>query len=129
VHRDSRFLLAIDSSWASSDSDRTGQANIDWVEGFADGMRSYTTEYAYRNFIDRSQADLAHAYYGDNLNRLIDIKSRHDPDDFFRFAQSVPLQPFRYVFRGYLWGKALRARRYRLDPGSDMRRCARHGSD
>ncbi len=44
VHRDSRFLLAIDSSWASNDSDRTGQANIDWVEGFADGMRAYTTE-------------------------------------------------------------------------------------
>lgn len=90
VHRDSRFLLAIDSSWASSDSDRTGQANIDWVEGFADGMRAYTTEYAYQNFIDRSQPDPAHAYYGDNLDRLIEIKSRHDPDDFFQFAQSVP---------------------------------------
>lgn len=90
VHRDSRFLLAIDSSWSSSDSDRTGQANIDWVEGFADGMRAYTTEYAYQNFIDRSQADPAHAYYGDNLDRLIDIKSRRDPDDFFQFAQSVP---------------------------------------
>ena len=90
VHRDSRFLLAIDSSWSSSDSDSTGQENIDWVEGFADGMRAYTSEYAYQNFIDRSQADPAHAYYGDNLDRLIDIKHRLDPDDFFRFAQSVP---------------------------------------
>jgi hypothetical protein len=52
-------------------------------------MRAYTTEYAYQNFIDRSQVDPAHAYYGDNLDRLIDIKSRHDPDDFFQFAQSV----------------------------------------
>ena len=53
-------------------------------------MRAYTTEYAYQNFIYRTQADPAHAYYGDNLGRLIDIKSRRDPYDFFRFAQSVP---------------------------------------
>ena len=90
VHRDSRFLLAIDSSWASSDSDRTEQANIDWVEGFTDGMRAYTMEYAYQNFIDRSQVDSAHAYYCDNLDRLVRIKRSRDPQDFFRFPQSVP---------------------------------------
>jgi FAD/FMN-containing dehydrogenase len=53
-------------------------------------MRSYTTEYAYQNFIDRTQEDPAHAYYEDNLDRLIELKSRYDPDNFFRFAQSVP---------------------------------------
>ncbi len=90
MHRASRFLLAIDSSWASNDSDRTGQANIDWVEGFADAMRAYTTGYAYQNFIDRSQPDSAHAYYGDNLDRLVRIKRLYDPEDFFRFRQSVP---------------------------------------
>jgi FAD/FMN-containing dehydrogenase len=93
VHRDSRFLLAIDSSWASSDSSRTEQANVDWVEGFAGAMKPYTTEYAYQNFIDRSQADWAHAYYGDNLDRLVSIKRSRDPDDFFRFPQSVPEKP------------------------------------
>jgi hypothetical protein len=90
VHRDSRFLLAIDSSWASSDSGRTEQANIEWVEDFAEGMQPYTSEYAYQNFIDRSQADSAHAYYGDNLDRLVRIKRDRDPENFFRFAQSVP---------------------------------------
>lgn len=90
AHRDSRFLLAIDSSWASSDSQRTGQENVDWVEGFADGMRPYTSGYAYQNFIDRSQADWARAYYGDNLDRLVRTKRLRDPEDFFRFRQSVP---------------------------------------
>jgi hypothetical protein len=90
AHRDSRFLLAIDSSWASSDSPRTEQANVDWVEGFADGMRPFTSEYAYQNFIDRSQPDWARAYYGGNLDRLVRIKRLRDPDDFFHFRQSVP---------------------------------------
>ena len=53
-------------------------------------MWAYTSEYAYQNFIERSQADPAYVYYGDNLDRLVDIKSRHDPDDFFQSAQSVP---------------------------------------
>ncbi len=60
------------------------------VEGFADGMRAYTREHAYQNFIDRSQADSAHAYYGDNLDRLVRIKRLHDPEDFFHFGHSVP---------------------------------------
>jgi hypothetical protein len=93
VHRDARFLLAIDSSWTSSDSSRTEQANVDWVEGFAGAMKPYTTEYAYQNFIDRSQADWAHAYYGANLGRLVRIKRSRDPDDFFRFPQSVSEKP------------------------------------
>ncbi len=79
VHRDSRFLLAIEGSWTGSDSDRTEQANVDSVEKFADRMRSYTTEFAYQNFIDRSQADWAHAYYGDNLDRLVRTKRLRDP--------------------------------------------------
>ena len=90
VHRDARFLLAIDSSWASSDSGRTEQENIDWVEEFADSMRPYTSEYAYQNFIDRSQANSAHAYYGENLDRLVHIKRLRDPENFFHFRQGVP---------------------------------------
>ncbi len=90
VHRDSKFLLAIEGSWTGSDSDRTEQANVDWVEVFADRMRSYTTGFAYQNFIDRSQADWAHAYYGDNLDRLVRTKRIRDPENFFRFPQSVP---------------------------------------
>lgn len=90
VHRDSKFLLAMESTWSGRDSDRTERANIEWVEGFADRMRAYTTQYAYQNFIDRSQADSAHAYYGDNLDRLVRIKRHRDPEDLFHFRQSVP---------------------------------------
>jgi Berberine and berberine like len=31
------------------------------------------------------------AYYGSNLSRPIDVKRQVDPDDLFRFRQSVPV--------------------------------------
>ncbi|AYV84334.1 MAG: FAD-binding oxidoreductase, partial [Hyperionvirus sp.] len=32
------------------------------------------------------------AYYAKNLNKLIDIKTKYDPDNFFHFAQSLPVK-------------------------------------
>ena len=46
-------------------------------------------EEAYQNFIDCTLKDWQQAYYGTNFDRLVRVKRKYDPDDFFHFRQSI----------------------------------------
>jgi FAD/FMN-containing dehydrogenase len=89
-YRDARFLIAYQTNWKDADDDQT---NLDWCENIYAAMRPYVTDGAYVNIPDRSLKNWARAYYGDNLRRLTEVKRAYDPDDVFRFAQSIPLSP------------------------------------
>jgi FAD/FMN-containing dehydrogenase len=52
-------------------------------------MRPYVSGAAYVNYCDSELQNWREAYWGPNLLRLQDIKSRLDPDGVFRHAQSV----------------------------------------
>ncbi len=89
VHRDKFAVLATESSWTIQDSESVARSNVDWVEELAAGLRSHVSASAYQNFIDRSQPDWEAAYYGENLQRLREVKRRYDPDDLLNFEQSI----------------------------------------
>jgi hypothetical protein len=52
--------------------------------------RPWGTGRAYPNFPDPDLEDWPRAYHGTNLERLVRVKERYDPDNLFRFHQSVP---------------------------------------
>lgn len=87
VHRCAQFALLFDA-FPQQQSDV--QANIEWVEEFRSAMLAYTRG-AYVNFTDLCIDDWQTAYYGGNLQELIRIKQKYDPDNVFCFPQSIPV--------------------------------------
>jgi len=88
VHRDSLFSLQFLAYWGSA----AGEAqSVAWLRGARRAVRPFVSQFSYQNYIDPSLPNWPTAYYGANLERLQDIKARRDPDDVFRFRQSIPL--------------------------------------
>jgi FAD/FMN-containing dehydrogenase len=91
VHRTELFKLkhsvTLDPAAPVGDKQAAiGQVAASWasVHPWASGRVS-------PNFPDHELSDWATAYYGTNYDRLVAIKARYDPDDVFRFSQSLPV--------------------------------------
>ena len=91
AHRDMLACLQYVAPWQPGDA-AGARANQAWLDELYAAMRPHVSGFAYQNYIDPKLTDWQHAYYGVNLGRLIDIKTRYDPSDLFRFAQSVPIR-------------------------------------
>jgi hypothetical protein len=86
-NRDARAVLNIAAAWESPADD---DANIEWArEGWRD-MRGFSTGGVYVNFQTEDEgADRVLAAYGDNYDRLVEVKSRWDPQNFFRTNKNI----------------------------------------
>jgi len=91
VHRKALMLSAIDLAWTLEDDEATVAANQAWLDEFHAAMRPFTSDQSFQNFTDEAETDYLRAYYGSNLERLVEIKRKYDPDNVLRFAQSIPL--------------------------------------
>jgi FAD binding domain/Berberine and berberine like len=92
VHRNSLCSLQYSAGWNTGDSQSVISANQAWLQSAWTGMRPYVNGQAYQNYIDPLLDDWAQAYYGTNLQRLTQIKRTYDPNNLFKFAQSIPLE-------------------------------------
>ena len=91
VHRNANFMFQVEPEWTPRDSPKTVAAMKSWLSEYFAAMAPYLLPQSYQNFPDRSLTNFAEAYYGDNLPRLKRVKKQYDPDNLFRFAQSIPL--------------------------------------
>ncbi len=91
VHRQARCTLQYSAGWPEGAPPSTVRQNRRWLRSSWESMRPYVSGQAYQNYPDPELTDWANAYYGSNLRRLETVKGTYDPDDVFRFPQSVPL--------------------------------------
>jgi FAD/FMN-containing dehydrogenase len=89
-HRQTRFLAQEFVTFNSAPSGETLAANRKWLDGLWHHLRPAASGFAYVNYIDPELEGWQQAYYGSNLSRLVQVKRTYDPENVFRFAQSVP---------------------------------------
>jgi FAD binding domain/Berberine and berberine like len=84
--RDSALSIVITAAWHELADD---QSNVTWVRDYYDALRPYAHEDAYVNFLAADDQGGVRAAYGDNYDRLAEVKRRYDPENLFRLNQNI----------------------------------------
>jgi FAD/FMN-containing dehydrogenase len=85
--RHSPFLLSIDSTWEAPEDD---EANIEWTREFWEAMEPYASDSMYFNFsMEEVGDDTTRATFGENYDRLVEVKTEYDPENLFRLNQNI----------------------------------------
>jgi hypothetical protein len=88
--RSQPWLFSIDGIWSRPEHDA---ANISWVRRLWSNVRPYSNGRLYLNFLageDGQSAVIRDAIGADTYQRLVAIKRRYDPTNFFRLNQNIP---------------------------------------
>jgi hypothetical protein len=87
-NRDARFVLGINGMWQPDE--RNAEAYRQWVRAAWQRLRPFSTGATYINFqTDDEDEARIRATYGANLERLIEIKNKYDPDNLFRVNRNI----------------------------------------
>lgn len=86
AYRHATFAAVIVGAWPdTADNER----NIRWVGDYYDALRPYSEEGGYVNFMSDDDQDRVRINYGDNYDRLVEIKSKYDPTNLFQMNQNI----------------------------------------
>ncbi|XP_004233182.1 monolignol oxidoreductase AtBBE-like 15 [Solanum lycopersicum] len=98
------------TAWTDGDK-KTADKHINWIRGLYEYMGTFVSKYpreAYVNYRDldlgmnkNANSNILEAsvwgkkYYKNNYDRLVLVKTKVDPDNFFWHEQSLPILPFK----------------------------------
>ena len=88
VHRNAFFDIFVDSFWLQDGQEDTA---FRWLHDFFESphMKGLWSESYYQNYPNSSYPNWQKGYFGENYQRLREIKSKWDPDNVFHYEQSI----------------------------------------
>ncbi|MFN3653683.1 MAG: FAD-binding oxidoreductase [Armatimonadota bacterium] len=86
AHRDARFVMNFHGRWEDPADDARC---IGWAREFFQASAPFATGGAYVNFLTADEAGRVHAAYGENYDRLAQVKRTYDPTNLFRVNQNI----------------------------------------
>ena len=85
--RSSPFVINLLANWLDASEDAS---NVSWVRNLFQSLRPSMTPGVYINFMSGDEDDRVPEAYRERWERLVSIKSRYDPGNFFRLNQNIP---------------------------------------
>jgi hypothetical protein len=85
-HRQPGFNLLLISSW--TDPSHTDDS-IAWARETFDALSPHMVQRAYTNYLSADDHERVRDAFGPNLERLVELKRRYDPDNVFHLNQNI----------------------------------------
>jgi FAD/FMN-containing dehydrogenase len=86
AHRQHSYNLMFWSNWESpSESEK----NIQWTRTSWNALRPFLVEGSYGNYVSDEGDPFTRAAYGPNYDRLVALKNKYDPTNFFRMNHNI----------------------------------------
>jgi FAD/FMN-containing dehydrogenase len=92
-HRTPAHHVLLEARWDDPNRDTE---HIDWVRDAHDALTPYTTGDVEMNFLTEDEpSERLRSAYGANYDRLVEVKTRWDPNNLFRMNQNIEPEPRR----------------------------------
>ena len=76
-------------AWSTWENPADSEKNIQWTRECWEAMRPFLGAGSYVNYVSDEGDAVARAAYGQNYDRLAQLKSKYNPTNFFRMNQNV----------------------------------------
>ena len=84
--RDANYVMNVHGRWETAAEDERGKA---WAREFFAKSQPFASKGAYINFLTEEEAGRIAFAYGATYKRLVEIKTKYDPRNFFRMNQNI----------------------------------------
>jgi len=86
AQRQAQYSLIFLAQWTKPGE---SQLHIEWARTSADSIRPFSSDSYYLNYLGEESEDTIKAAFGPNYERLMAVKKKYDPENFFSLNQNI----------------------------------------
>jgi len=90
--RDANYIINVHGRW---DEARQDETCIQWARDFFEASAPFASSGAYTNFMSGDETDRVAFAYGSNLEKLMQVKQKYDPDNLFHMNHNIKPKPLK----------------------------------